>query len=342
MSSVAQTMANAKFYESYARYNLELDRYETWEEAVERVMDMHRAKYADIMSSELNELINSAEELYKAKHILGAQRALQYGGEQLLKKNARMYNCTAGYLDRPEMFNQVFWLMLCGCGVGFSVQKHHIDKLPNIAKRTKTHKHIVVEDSIEGWADAVGALMQSFFVTDHPLSGRRISFDLTQIRPKGAEISGGFKAPGPEPLQIALSKIEQLLLRELNNGYSKLRTIAAYDIIMFISDAVIAGGVRRAATICLFSHDDEDMIKAKTGSWAVDNPQRGRSNNSAVLLRDSTTFEEFKGIMESVKDSGEPGFVWTDDLDVLFNPCVEVGMYGYTEDGRSGFQMCNL
>jgi ribonucleoside-diphosphate reductase alpha chain len=111
---------------------------------------------------------------------------------------------------------------------------------------------------------------------------------------------------------------------------------------MHIADAVISGGVRRAATICLFSHDDQDMITAKTGDWFVANPQRGRSNNSAVLLRDSTHFDEFQAIMHSVQHSGEPGFVWTDDLDILFNPCVEVGMYGYTSDGRSGFQMCNL
>ena len=335
-------MADAKFYESYARYLEPEQRYETWEEAVSRVMDMHRTRYSSVMSPQLSSLIDYAQEAYSNKLILGAQRALQFGGEQLLSKHAKMYNCTSTYLDRPIVFSQLFWLMLCGCGVGFSVQKHHISALPTISTRTKAAKTVVVEDSIEGWADAVDVLMQSFFVSDHKYSGHKIYFDLTKIRPLGAHISGGFKAPGPEPLRKALDKIESLITNELTNGQKKLRTIVAYDAVMHIADAVISGGVRRAATICLFSHDDYDMITAKTGDWFVSQAQRGRSNNSAVLLRDSTHFDEFQSIMHSVQHSGEPGFVWTDDLDILFNPCVEVGMYGYTADGRSGFQMCNL
>lgn len=341
-TNTSQLMSDAKFYESYARYNSELSRYETWDEAVDRVMSMHRTKYSSLMTSELSVLIDYAQVAYENKYILGAQRALQFGGDQLLNKNAKMYNCTASYCDRSSVFGEIFWLMLCGCGVGFSVQKHHIAKLPAIAHRTKQAKTFLVEDSIEGWADAVNALLRSFFVEESEFKGRKISFDLTGIRPKNSHISGGFKAPGPEPLRKALDKIEKLLVDALDAGDTNLRTITAYDVIMFIADAVIAGGVRRAATICLFSHDDLDMITAKTGSWFVDNPQRGRSNNSAVLLRDSTAFEEFQSIMKSVQHSGEPGFVWTDDLEILFNPCVEVGMYGYTEDGRSGFQMCNL
>ena len=278
MTSTSQLMSDAKFYESYARYDHSLGRYETWDEAVSRVMNMHRTKYAHRMTPELSSLIDYAQAAYSNKLILGAQRALQFGGDQLLAKNAKMYNCTASYLDRPEMFNQLFWLMLCGCGVGFSVQRHHIANLPPIARRTKSPRQIVVDDSIEGWADAVGSLMQSFFVTDHPMSGRKISFDLTQIRPQGAFISGGFKAPGPDPLRKALDKIERLIVQELDAGATHLRTIVAYDIVMHIADAVISGGVRRAATICLFSHDDQDMITAKTGDWFVSNPQRGRKH----------------------------------------------------------------
>lgn len=342
MTTTAKLMADAKFYESYARYLDELGRYETWDEAVARVMNMHRTKYKEVMSPELEELISFAQDSYSKKEILGAQRALQFGGEQLLNKHAKMYNCTTSYVDRSDFFKEAFWLMLCGCGIGFSVQQRHIKSLPSIALRTKQAKTFIVEDSIEGWADAVGALMSSFFVEDSVYSGRKIYFDTTNIRPKGAEISGGFKAPGAEPLDKALKLIEKLIKDELARGENKLRSIVVYDIVMHIADAVISGGVRRAATICLFSHDDYDMITAKTGDWFVSNPQRGRSNNSAVLLRDSTQFEEFKEIMLSVQHSGEPGFVWTDDLDILFNPCVEVGMYAYTEDGRSGWQMCNL
>ena len=360
MSATAQLMADAKFYESYARYDDSLGRYETWEESVERVMAMHRTKYADkldntvllpqspeqILSGEgsvtLDLLIAYSQQYYSDKYILGAQRALQFGGKQLLSKHAKMYNCTASYCDRSAFFKEAFWLMLCGCGIGFSVQKQHIAKLPGIKPRTKQAKEFVVADSIEGWADAIGALMSSFFDEDSEYAGRKIQFDTTGVRSKGSLISGGFKAPGPEPLDKALKLIERLIKQELANGETRLRSIVAYDIVMHIADAVISGGVRRAATICLFSHDDHDMITAKTGDWFVSNPQRGRSNNSAVLLRDSTAFEEFQAIMQSVQHSGEPGFVWTDDLEILFNPCVEVGMYAYTDDGRSGWQMCNL
>ena len=335
-------MSDAKFYESYARYNEKEERYETWSEAVDRVMSMHKTRYAKKMTPELSELIKVAQLSYERKEMLGAQRALQFGGEQLLKANGKLYNCTASYCDRSAFFGEAFYLMLCGCGVGFSVQTQHMAKLPRIMARTKQAKTFVVEDSIEGWAGAVDALMRSFFDEDSEFRGRKIYFELTKIRPKGAEISGGFKAPGPDPLRKALDKIEKLIKDELDNGATMLRSIVAYDICMHIADAVISGGVRRAATICLFSFDDNDMITAKTGDWFVSNPQRGRSNNSAVLLRGEITKEQFQGIMESVKDSGEPGFVWTDSLEVLFNPCVEVGMQGYTEDGRSGFQFCNL
>lgn len=363
MSASAQLMADAKFYESYARYDDSLGRYETWEESVERVMAMHRFKYADKLdltvtlppfeemykyldkeldTFTLNSLMVVAQQSYGDKYILGAQRALQFGGKQLLSKHAKMYNCTASYCDRTDFFKEAFWLMLCGCGIGFSVQKQHIAKLPGIKPRTKQAKEFVVEDSIEGWADAIGALVSSFFDEESEYAGRKMQFDTTGVRDKGSLISGGFKAPGPEPLDKALKLIERLIKQELANGATHLRSIVAYDIVMHIADAVIAGGVRRAATICLFSHDDYDMIIAKTGAWYTDNPQRGRSNNSAVLLRDSTHFDEFKSIMDSVQHSGEPGFVWTDDLEILFNPCVEVGMYAYTADGRSGWQMCNL
>ena len=342
MVKTSELMADAKFYESYGRYIEDEKRYETWEEAVDRVKSMHLTRYKNKESKSLSELIDFAHSYYSDKDILGAQRSLQFGGEQLLTKNAKMYNCTASYCDRSSFFSSTFWLMLCGCGVGFSIQKQHISSLPSISARTKQAKSFVVKDSIEGWADSVDVLMRSFFDEESEYKGRKIYFDLTEIRPKGAKISGGFKAPGPEPLRKALDKIEKLIKDELGNGRTRLKTIVAYDIVMHIADAVISGGVRRAATICLFSHDDEDMIKAKTGDWFVANPQRGRSNNSAVLLRDSTDYREFESIMESVQHSGEPGFVWTDDLDILFNPCVEVGMYGYTEDMRSGFQMCNL
>lgn len=305
-------MSMSKFYEGYSRYLDEHRRYETWEEAIQRVMNMHRNYYKDKMTDALAELIDEVEQAYKDKLFLGAQRALQFGGEQLLKAHARLYNCASTHADRPEVFKQIMYLLLCGAGVGFSVQKQHIAKLPTIAPRQKAAKTFVIPDSIEGWSDAIYVLISSFLTRggDENYRGRKIYFDLSKIRPKGAFISGGFKAPGPEPLRRALDKIESLLIKETKNGETALRSIVVYDIIMYMADAVISGGVRRSATICMFSKDDEEMTNAKTGSWFVDNPQRGRSNNSVILLRNETTKEEFQQIMEAVKHSGEPKHIW--------------------------------
>jgi len=337
-------LSQSKFYEGYSRWDEEHNRYETWDESVSRVMNMHREYYKDKMSPELSQLMDEAESLYKLQYALGAQRALQFGGDQLMKHQMRMYNCTSTYADRPRFFSELFYVLLCGAGAGFSVQHHHVDKLPGIAERKKQAKGWVVEDSVEGWADALGALLSSYFVGGGQfpeMEGRKIYFDLNQVRPKGAMISGGFKAPGPEPLRKSLDKIEHLLQSRVLKGETRLRPIDVYDIAMHAADAVLSGGVRRSATICLFSADDEEMINAKTGNWFMDNPQRGRSNNSAVIVRNEITREGFKKIMSSIKEFGEPGFYFVDDKDFTTNPCVEIGMYPQI-DGQSGWQGCNL
>ena len=337
-------MSETKFYEGYSRWDDTKERYESWDESVSRVMNMHRDYYKDKMTPELNQMINEAESLYKLKYALGAQRALQFGGDQLRKHMMRMYNCTSTYADRPRFFSELFYVLLCGAGAGFSVQKHHVDKLPNLAERKKHAKGWIVEDSVEGWADALGALMSSYFVGGGQfpeMDGRKVYFDLNQVRPKGAMINGGFKAPGPEPLRRALDKIEHILQTIVLSGRDTLKPIEVYDIAMHAADAVLAGGVRRSATICLFSPEDEEMINAKTGNWFIDNPQRGRSNNSAVIVRSEITREDFKKIMGSIKEFGEPGFFFVEDRDITTNPCVEIGMYPQI-DGESGWQGCNL
>lgn len=301
-------MAEAKFYESYSRWDNDKGRYETWEESVKRVMNMHRKKYGAKLTPELNNLIDFCEQLYKQKRVLGAQRALQFGGEQLLKNNLKLYNCVSSHLNRPAFFGEFMELLLSGCGAGFSVQKQHISQLPELKPRSKSTKIHVVDDSIEGWAEAFDVLFSSFFVKDqkHPeYAGHPVFIDLKNIRPKGAMISGGFKAPGPEPLRKALDHVENIL-NKVSEEKRKLKSIEAYDCCMHMADAVLSGGIRRSACISLFSKDDEDMIKAKTGDWFISNPQRGRSNNSVMLLRNETTFEEFQKIMESVQHSGEP------------------------------------
>jgi ribonucleoside-diphosphate reductase alpha chain len=340
-----QFMSDAKFYESYSRWDDINHRYESWIESVDRVMNMHKSYYAGKMNGELANLIEEATIAYRDKFVLGAQRALQFGGNQLLKHEMKMYNCVSSHCDRSEFFGEYFYILLCGAGAGFSVQNRHIKSMPKIAPRHKQPKTHVVEDSIEGWATAVDVLMSSYFVGGgkYPeYQGRKVYFDLSKIRPKGAMISGGFKAPGPDPLRKSLDRIEYLLQGIiLSNSDFDIRPIHAYDICMHIADAVLSGGVRRAATICLFSLDDNEMINAKTGNWNTNNPQRARSNNSAVIKRDEITAEQFHEIMEKVKEFGEPGFVFVDNYDQNFNPCVEIGMY--PKLGKlSGWQGCNL
>ena len=340
-------LSESKFYTGYSRWIDSENRYETWEESVSRVMNMHRQKYADKMTPELEELMSFAENAYKEKRVLGAQRALQFGGEQIFKHESRIYNCSVSYVDRPAFFNEAMYLMLSGVGVGFSVQRHHIAKLPKLARRSpKKVKIFTVPDSIEGWSDAFGVLLSSYFTErgTHPeYKGCQVHFDFSKIRPAGAMISGGFKAPGPDGLRNALIKCEDLIENLLKDEpVAPMNSITAYDFIMHMSDAVLSGGVRRSATICVFDKDDEDMLTAKTGDWFVNNPQRARSNNSAILIRDELTREEWANIMKSVKDFGEPGFIFSDSKEFLFNPCVEVGMLPITESGESGFQFCNL
>lgn len=324
--STTKLLSDAKFFEAYSRWNDETNRYETWNESVARVMSMHRKKYATQLKEhqELNDYFEDAHLAYENKLVLGAQRALQFGGDQILKNNMKLYNCTSTYLDRPRAFGEIFWALLSGSGVGFSVQNHHIAKLPGIAERKKQPKIFVIEDSIEGWADSLLVLLSSYFVGGgtHPeYEGRRVYFDTTQIRQKNAFISGGFKAPGPEPLRKALDKIEYLIQGLVLRGVKKFSPIQAYDIIMHASDAVLAGGVRRSATICLFSPDDEEMMNAKIGNWLSENPQRGRSNNSVVLIRDEVTPEQFGEIMRRTKEFGEPGFAFFDSKEFATNPC---------------------
>ena len=330
-----EALQSYTFTTKYARYNKEKKRRESWDESIERVMAMHREKYASVFAdetkrSELEAAFEFCSQAMKKKLVLGSQRALQFGGKPILAKNPRIFNCSTSFCDRPRFYAETIWMLLCGCGVGFSVQKHHVAKLPDLVVPSGAPETFVIPDTIEGWADALGVLMASFGIASPEWTkyiGKDVEFDYSKIRPKGSDLSSGVgKAPGHEPLKNSLEKVLSLL-RSCAGARKRLRPIDAYDIIMHASDAVLAGGVRRSATICLFSKDDQEMIKAKVGNWFETNPQRGRSNNSAILLRDSTSKEEFAAIMESVKECGEPGFVWADSTEGTFNPCVEINLY---------------
>ena len=260
--SALQELQNYTFVSKYASWIESENRRETWKEAVDRVRNMMQTMYAD---KNISNDIDWAYDIMYKKKVLGSQRALQFGGEPILKRHAKIYNCTSSYCDRLRFFQECFWLLLCGSGTGFSVQKHHVAKLPALSHEPKSEegRKYVIEDSIEGWADALGVLLSSYFVKSSEdrfkdYKNEYIVFDYSNIREKGATLSSGVgKAPGFEPLQNGLEKIRTLLDRCIANGQKKLRPIDAYDIIMHSSDAVLSGGVRRSASLALFSADDE-------------------------------------------------------------------------------------
>lgn len=342
--SVKNMMSEYVRISKYSRYNKEKKRRETWEEQIERMMKMHEIHLGDKIDL-IREDFDFAKKMLLEKRVLGSQRALQFGGEAILNKNVRCYNCSFTYCEYVKAFQYLTFLSLAGVGVGLSVQYDHINKLPDIASRKNGKKVFKVEDSIEGWADAIGVLMSSYFVNDCSFpeyQGYEVEFDLTGIRPKGSKLSyTGGKAPGPDPLARAIKSIEKLIDERLTNS-NRLAPIDCADIACFCADCSVAGGIRRSAIIILFSKEDNEMMKAKTGSWFIDNPQRVRSNNSVVLLRNNTTKEEFDEIMKSVKEFGEPGFIFSDNVDFGVNPCVEAGFYARDEFGNPGFEFCNL
>jgi len=310
----------------YARYMPEKERRETWAEIVDRNKAMHTKSYP-----ELREEIESAYKMVYDKKVLPSMRSMQFGGKPIEVAPNRIYNCAFAPVDDWRVFSEIMFLLLGGTGVGYSVQKHHVEKLPEIQKpASKRTRRFLVNDSIEGWADAVKALVQSYFK-----GGSKLRFDYSDIRPKGARlVTSGGKAPGPQPLKECLVKL-QGMFESKENG-DKLTTIEAHDMICHVADAVLAGGIRRAALISLFSADDNEMIAAKTGNWWEHSPQRGRANNSVVLLRHRITKEYFQDLWERVKESGsgEPGFYFSNDKDWGTNPCCEIALRPY--------QFCNL
>jgi len=310
----------------YARYLEDKQRRETWEELVTRNMNMHIKKFP-----ELELQIRKSYKMVYDKKVLPSMRSMQFGGKPIEVAPNRIFNCAFMPADDWRCFGEAMFLLLGGTGVGYSVQKHHVENLPEITRpNSKRTRRFLVNDSIEGWADAVKALVNSYF-----RGGSRLRFDYSDIRPKGAAlITSGGKAPGPQPLRECLVKLEGMLSQKENGD--KLSPIEVHDMICHIADAVLAGGIRRAALISLFSADDEDMIAAKTGNWWETNPQRGRANNSVVLLRHKINKEYFMKLWDRVKASGagEPGFYFSNDKDWGTNPCCEIGLRPY--------QFCNL
>lgn len=324
MDNSQKILSDVTIFNKYSKYIPELQRRETWEELVDRNISMHIRKYPHI-----KEEIKDAYNFVYARQVLPSMRSLQFGGTPIELSNNRMFNCAYSPVNHPAVFSETMFNLLGGSGVGFSVQKRHTEALPTILGTSNKQRRFLVGDSIEGWADAVKVLIKAY-----TLGKSDPVFDFRDIRPKGSRlITSGGKAPGPDPLRICLDKLRSVL----NNAVGrKLQPIEVHDMICHIADAVLSGGIRRAALISLFDRDDLDMLSAKTGAWWELNPQRGRANNSVVLNRDDITEAEWFDIWKKVEQSGsgEPGVFWTNDYDMGSNPCCEIAL--------NPNQYCNL
>ena len=320
-----ETLSNVVVFNKYAKYLPQQKRRETYNEIIVRYLQMMVDKYPNLA----NDIMHYGNFIF-GKKVLPSMRALQFAGPAIQKNEARIYNCCYLPIDDYRAFGEIMFLLLGGTGVGYSVQFKHIEKLPEINKPVKEQKFLV-GDSIEGWADAVKHMIGSYL----GFRNTKPRFDFSDIRHKGARlITAGGKAPGPEPLKKCLFELEQILERKENG--QKLSSVEVHDIVCHIADAVLAGGIRRAALISLFSADDESMLTCKFGNWWELNPQRGRANNSAVLVRHRITKEFFLDLWRKIElsNAGEPGIYFTNNPDWGTNPCCEIALRPY--------QFCNL
>lgn len=324
MQLASKILSDVTVHMKYAKFIPELNRRENWDEIVTRNANMHIKRFP-----QLKDEIKSAYQLVHDRKILPSMRSMQFGGKPVMINNARLYNCCYLPMDSYESFSEVMFLLLSGTGVGYSVQNHHIEKLPEIRKPTKTRRYLV-GDSIEGWADAVKVLMKAYF------AGRSLPlFDFSDVRPKGARlITSGGKAPGPEPLHDCLHNLRKVLDRKEDGD--KLTSFEVHEINCYIADAVLSGGIRRSAMISLFDLDDEEMLTCKFGNWWETKAHLARSNNSAVIVRHKIDKETFMDLWKKIEasKSGEPGFFFTNDKDWGMNPCAEISLRPY--------QFCNL
>ena len=324
MELPAKILSNITTFMKYAKFDPTKNRRENWIELVDRNKKMHLEKFP-----QLQDEIENAYTFVYDKKILPSMRSLQFAGKPIAINNARLYNCCFLPIDHIDAFSEIMFLLLSGTGVGYSVQRHHVEKLPEINKPIKNRRYLI-GDSIEGWADAIKVLMSAY------MKGKAYPiFDFSDIRVKGAQlITSGGKAPGPEPLKDCLHNVQKILDRKVNG--ERLTTLEVHDVLCYIADAVLAGGIRRSAMISLFNIDDEEMLTCKFGEWYVQNPQRGRANNSAVIVRHMVEEEVFMDLWKKIEasNSGEPGFFFTNDKEWGMNPCAEISL--------RPFQFCNL
>ena len=312
---------------------------ESWIDAVNRVESMHQKKFKDL---NLETEIRRAFDFVREKRVFASQRSTQFGGRAIERNNMRMFNCTFSPCDRIRFFAEAFWLLLSGCGTGFSIRRQHVSKLPRLISeqhwRTRPVKKCFISDSIEGWANAALMLIESYCLDSYYdlEHDKEIDFNYSLIRRKGAPISSGGRAPGYKPLKIALEKIRSRL-RDMTARDEKFHPIDCFDIVMYLSEAVLSGGVRRSASIAIFDEDDQEMIESKKGDWWKDHPERAYANISAGIKLDGNEQQStVNDIVDASKQWGEPGVAFFKSDEHGTNPCAEIGLLGLLVRNQHG------
>lgn len=300
------------FKQRYANFNKQTMRRESWEEAADRMIDMHVHKFPNV-----REELEICRGLVHNKKVVGSQRALQFGGDAILERNVRIFNCASSYADRPRFFAEYLWLLMSGVGAGFSIQSHHVSQLPSV-RSPQSDIEFDIEDSTLGFSLAVEALTDAYF-GDAP----RPQFRFDKIRPRGATLRFGGKAPGPQPIQKALSCTESIFKAAVGR---KLTPYEVFCCAMYLAESVGQGGSRRCATIATFDIDDKEMLAAKVGAWYENHPEFSCANISAVGYRPTVTREEFDNIFQYTKMFGEPAVIFQSSKEFTYNPCVEALM----------------
>lgn len=326
MESDKKALSDITVFGKYAKFRPDLGRRENFGEIVQRNVEMHQRKYP--------QLADDIDAIYRdfvlTKRVLPSMRSLQFGGRPIELAHNRIFNCAYMPAEDYHFFPELMFLLLGGTGMGYSVQKRHVNKLPAVTEPKTSYVHkFQVQDSIVGWSDAIKVVAKAFLC-----GGSLPVFDYRDIREKGSElVTTGGHAPGPEPLRLCVNALIGVFGKATGR---KLTPLEVHDASCIIADAVLAGGIRRAAMISLFDNDDEDMLTCKAGNWWETHPHRARSNNSAVLVRGEVSEQQFTTLMQRVEASGcgEPGVYWTNNPDWGTNPCCEIALEPY--------QMCNL
>ena len=316
-----KALSDITVFGKYAKFIPAKGRRENYEEIVTRNKEMHQRKYPQLAEQIEDVYVNYVLN----KRVLPSMRSLQFGGRPIELAHNRIFNCAYMPAEDYHFFPELMFLLLGGTGMGYSVQHHHVSKLPPVTEpKSRDYHKFQVQDSIVGWADAIKVVAKAFLC-----GGALPAFDYRDIREKGSElVTTGGQAPGPDPLRACVDKLVDVFSSAVGRS---LRPLEVHDAACIIADAVLAGGIRRAAMISLFDLSDEEMITCKSGNWWETHPHRARSNNSAVLVRGEVTVDQFVSLMARVEASGcgEPGVYWNNNRDWGTNPCCEIALEPY-------------